>query len=229
MAYSRIICGDSFYELDKLEPESVDCVFTSPDPPDTPAKMSDLIEIIKKCTRVIKDTGSLWIQLGDYHDDDGREMMSLPERFILYMKTHMFLKSKLVWHRPSNTPREDLKRFKRDWEYVLVYTKMSSGYYFDENACDTSTSVFTFPYVEPKPGEFVSGFPEDLIQLAIDTAVPERGTILDPFCGSGTTGVVALRNGCSFIGIEQDSDKISKIAKRLRDKFKFIPHVRRES
>jgi DNA modification methylase len=69
MMFSRIIHGDSFYELDKLKPDSVDIVFTSPDPPDTPDLMNKLIGIINKTFRTVKATGSLWVQLGDYHDE----------------------------------------------------------------------------------------------------------------------------------------------------------------
>ena len=37
--------------------------------------------------------------------------------------------------------------------------------------------------------------------------------MLDPFCGSGTTGSVALRHGRSFIGIDMDKDYLYGIAK----------------
>ena len=40
---------------------------------------------------------------------------------------------------------------------------------------------------------------------------PEKGTILDPFCGSGTTGVAALPTERSFIGIEKEPE-YAKIA-----------------
>jgi len=214
--FSRIIYGDSFYELDRLESNSVDIVFTSPDPPDTPELMNKLIGVINKSFRIVKNTGSLWVQLGDYHDDDGRQMMLIPERFALSMRDNWFLRSKLVWHRPSDTIQEQTNRFKRDWEYLFFFTKTSDAYYFNQTT-DMRTSVFTFPYVKPKSGEFSSGFPEGLIQLAIDTAVPRDGTVLDPFCDSGTTGVVALKNARNFIGIEIVENKIEKIKKRLAD------------
>ena len=39
--------------------------------------------------------------------------------------------------------------------------------------------------------------------------------MLDPFCGSGTTGVEALRNGCSFIGIDNVEEYLLLTQKRL--------------
>jgi site-specific DNA-methyltransferase (adenine-specific) len=39
--------------------------------------------------------------------------------------------------------------------------------------------------------------------------------ILDPFCGSGTTGVAAVRFGCTFHGIDIDADAIKIASKRL--------------
>ena len=46
-------------------------------------------------------------------------------------------------------------------------------------------------------------------------AEPVPATVLDPFCGSGTTGVVALRHGRSFIGIELNPEYIKLARKRI--------------
>ena len=46
-------------------------------------------------------------------------------------------------------------------------------------------------------------------------AEPVPGTVLDPFCGSGTTGVVALRHGRSFIGIELNPEYIELARQRI--------------
>ena len=46
---------------------------------------------------------------------------------------------------------------------------------------------------------------------------PVPATVLDPFCGSGTTGVVALRQGRSFIGIELNPEYIELARKRIID------------
>ena len=48
-------------------------------------------------------------------------------------------------------------------------------------------------------------------------AEPVPAVVLDPFCGSGTTGVVALRHGRSFIGIELNPEYVEMARKRIID------------
>ena len=48
-------------------------------------------------------------------------------------------------------------------------------------------------------------------------AEPVPATVLDPFCGSGTTGVVVLRHGRSFIGIELNAEYIELARERIID------------
>lgn len=47
--------------------------------------------------------------------------------------------------------------------------------------------------------------------------VPPGGTVLDPFCGSGTTGVAALRGGFSFIGIEREPEYVTIARRRIAE------------
>ena len=51
-------------------------------------------------------------------------------------------------------------------------------------------------------GAHFAVFPEALVEPCILAGSATEGTVLDPFCGSGTVGVVALKNGRNFIGIE---------------------------
>jgi site-specific DNA-methyltransferase (adenine-specific) len=55
--------------------------------------------------------------------------------------------------------------------------------------------------------------PTDLMRWLCKLVTPPGGLILDPFCGSGSTGVAAVAEGFRFIGIEQDADYV-EIAKR---------------
>lgn len=51
-------------------------------------------------------------------------------------------------------------------------------------------------------GAHFAVFPEKLIEPCILAGCPEGGTVLDPFAGSGTTGVVCKRLGRNFVGVE---------------------------
>lgn len=50
----------------------------------------------------------------------------------------------------------------------------------------------------------------------IEVVSPEGGTVLDPFCGSGSTGEAALKLGRHFIGIEKSEIHYMSATKRLR-------------
>lgn len=58
-------------------------------------------------------------------------------------------------------------------------------------------------------------FPEKLVEPCILAGSPEGGTVLDPFSGSGTTGVVAKRLGRDFIGCEINPEYIAIAQRRL--------------
>jgi len=51
-------------------------------------------------------------------------------------------------------------------------------------------------------GAHFAVFPEKLVEPCILAGCPEGGTVLDPFMGSGTTGVAAKRLGRNFVGVE---------------------------
>ena len=72
-------------------------------------------------------------------------------------------------------------------------------------------TVATQPY---KEAHFAT-FPPKLIEPCILAGCPAGGVVLDPFTGSGTTGVVALRHGRDFLGIELNPDYIALAHKRV--------------
>ena len=58
-------------------------------------------------------------------------------------------------------------------------------------------------------------FPEKLVEPCILAGCPKGGLVLDPFMGSGTTGVVARRLGRGFIGIDINPDYCNMAADRI--------------
>lgn len=59
--------------------------------------------------------------------------------------------------------------------------------------------------------------PTDVMRRLVEWATPAGGTVLDPFCGSGSTGVAAHDAVRNFIGIECDPTHVATARKRLQD------------
>lgn len=59
--------------------------------------------------------------------------------------------------------------------------------------------------------------PVKLMEYLIEMVTPENGTVLDPFMGSGTTGVACVNTNRSFIGIELDKDYFEICKKRINN------------
>lgn len=74
--------------------------------------------------------------------------------------------------------------------------------------------VWTITTKPCKEAHFAT-FPEDLIEPCILAGCPKDGTVLDPFCGSGTTGIVSVRNERNFIGIELNPEYAEMSERRI--------------
>lgn len=77
-------------------------------------------------------------------------------------------------------------------------------------------SVWTVT-TKPFSGAHFAVFPPDLIEPCVLAGCPEGGTVLDPFSGSGTTGMVALRHNRSYIGLELNPEYAEMSRARIRD------------
>jgi len=68
---------------------------------------------------------------------------------------------------------------------------------------------------KPFKGAHFAVFPPKLITPCILAGSREGGVVLDPFCGSGTTGVVSAKFGRDFIGIELNPEYVKMAEKRI--------------
>lgn len=68
---------------------------------------------------------------------------------------------------------------------------------------------------QPYPEAHFATFPEKLVEPCILAGCPEGGTLLDPFCGSGTALQVALRLGRRAVGIELKTEYMAMTRKRI--------------
>jgi DNA modification methylase len=72
-------------------------------------------------------------------------------------------------------------------------------------------TVGTSPY----PEAHFAVFPARLIEPCVLAGCPEGGTVLDPFSGASTTGVVCLKNNRNYVGIELNPEYVEIATKRL--------------
>ena len=93
-------------------------------------------------------------------------------------------------------------------------TKSGNAYEF--TGYRNKRSVWTVT-TKPFSGAHFAVFPPDLIEPCVLAGCPEGGTVLDPFSGSGTTGMVALRHDRSYIGLELNPEYAEMSRNRIRD------------
>lgn len=92
----------------------------------------------------------------------------------------------------------------------------SHGLVPNETGKRNRRSVWTVA-TRPYKGAHFATFPEELVRPCILAGSKPGDTVLDPFCGSGTTGAVAAQEGRDFIGIEINP-KYSKMSEqRIRE------------
>ncbi len=88
----------------------------------------------------------------------------------------------------------------------------------DKNRSDSDTrnrrSVWSVS-TKPFKGAHFATFPPDLIQPCILAGAPEGGTVLDPFNGAGTTGLVSLQHNRNYVGIELNPEYTAMSVERL--------------
>jgi len=109
------------------------------------------------------------------------------------------------WHKPNGRPTQG--RFSNTCEYLAWGTNGPRG--LDGSPLPGFFQISTPPssdreHITQKPVEIL----EELVAI-----VPEGQTVLDPFMGSGTTGVAAIKTGRKFIGVEIEP-RYFAIAKR---------------
>ena len=77
------------------------------------------------------------------------------------------------------------------------------------------TNIATIAKVSKNKFEHPAPFPVELAEWCGKLVTPPGGTILDPFTGSSSTGVAAIKNGWNFIGIDQSPEYIEMSNRRL--------------
>lgn len=155
-----------------------------------------------------------------------KQMIGIPWRVAFALQdSGWYLRQEIIWSKPNPMPESVRDRCVKSHEQIFLFSK-SAKYSFDyesirEDALNgdkrTKRSVWSVAG-KPFKGAHFATFPVELIEPCILAGCPVGGTVLDPFGGSGTTGVAAKKNGRNAILCELNPD-YAQMAKDRVDSF----------
>lgn len=227
-----IINGNCFDELKKIPDKSIDMILT--DPPYSLTNLEwdkeiNLDLMWKEFNRVIKDNGAILVF--------GKQ----PFTTKLIYKNIKYFRQALVWKKQNiDNPTQAKKRFCNITEDIIVFYKKPPEYHPQgviridrpvkqgrgkslaqvqerpENVIQQYTNYprnileynFDYPRVHPTQK------PVALLELLINSYSNNGDIILDPFMGSGSTGIAAKKLKRKFIGIELDEETFNLAKER---------------
>ena len=179
---------------------------------------------LSACKRVLKKNGTLWVS-GTYHSiySCGFAMQLLGYHIL----------NDISWFKPNASPNMCCRYFTASHETLIwarkdKKTKHTFNYELMKNG-DFSSDFIKKPNTQmrsvwaigtPKKSEKTFGKhptqkPLDLLERIILASTNEGDLILDPFMGSATTGVAALKHNRKFVGIEKEKEFVELAEKRL--------------
>jgi site-specific DNA-methyltransferase (adenine-specific) len=176
---------------------------------------------ISECLRILKPNGSISIS-GTYHSiyQCGFALQRLGCRII----------NEIIWFKPNGAPALAGRNFTASHESVIWASKSKTSkhtfnYQISKNwespqdkllnpgkQMRSVWSIPTTPKREKLYGEHPTQKPLELLLRLVAMCTNENDLVVDPFCGSGTTGVACTILGRRFIGIDLDQNHI-KLAK----------------
>ncbi len=237
-----LILGDTFSVLEKVKPGSVDMIFA--DPPyflsndgitcqsgrmvsvnkgdwDKSTSLEEKHEFnrrwIRLCRRALSVNGSIWIS-GTLHNIYSIGMALEQEGFKIL--------NNITWQKTNPPPNLACRCFTHSTETILwaQRNEKKAKHLFNyalmketndgKQMKDVWTGSLT-PRKEKTYGKHPTQKPLYLLERIIQASTTEGSIILDPFCGSSTTGVAAKRLARRYVGIDNVGDYIELSIKRL--------------
>lgn len=216
-----IIIGDCLDAMKCMKPESFDLIITSPpynlgnkhhtgnfrhkaydDNLTEPEYQYQQIEVLNECHRILKSDGSMFY---NHKNRIKNGVQITPYEWLL--KTNFVIKQEIVWFNGSQN--FDKCRFYPMTERIYWLSKSPKTKLF--NAINHHDLFNKSEWVaEGTRKQHTRAFPEKMVSDIIK-CFPEAKSILDPYAGSGTVGIVAKQMGLEFVLIEKD-EKYAKLA-----------------
>lgn len=241
-----LILGDTFSILKKIKPGSVDLIFADPpyflSGGGVTCHSGKMVSVnkgrwdasvtaeekhkfnrrwIKLCRNVLKPEGTIWIS-GTFHNIYSIGLALEQEGFRIL--------NNITWQKTNPPPNLACKCFTHSTETILWAClpdakgkkKYTFNYAFmkELNGGKQMKDVWTGSLVrksEKAEGRHPTQKPLYILERLIHASTSEGDTILDPFCGSSTTGVAAKKLNRKYIGIDNQEEYINLSMNRLKN------------
>lgn len=238
MANSTIYNGDCTVEMQKIANDSVDLILTDP-----PYNLGNFM--INRSTNLAKMRENFfanagwdnlefdeWVERMDSFFEDAARIIKTGGSMIIFMsiikvetiiklaeKHGFYYKTTGIWHKLNPMPRNMNLHFVNSTEAWIYFTyKKKTGTFNNENKMIhdfIETSVVSNG--EKKAGKHPTQKPIALLEHFVKLLSNEGDLVVDPFMGSGSTGVVCKKMGRNFVGVEFDKEYYEIAQRRIED------------
>jgi len=148
-------------------------------------------DVLRECWRLLRDDGAIYYNHKPRVQDG---LLQTP----LDLNPGLPVRQIVIWDRKCG-PNFSKSFYLPTHEWVVIFAK--PGFRLRSKGASGLKDVWSLPH--ERDNDHPAPFPVELVQKAIETT--SARVILDPFMGSGSTGVAALQCGREFIGIELDA------------------------
>jgi site-specific DNA-methyltransferase (adenine-specific) len=233
MSENKILLGDSQDVLKTLDKNSVDLVVTSPPYKDCDGYTDVLIDdVFRQVYRVQKEDSLLFLNFGHLAEDKFRPFHVCS----LLMNLGYKLNDTIVWAKNHYKPIQGERRLNNLTEFIFMMYKgkmpklnrlaLGVPYKDKTNAkrfaggrdlkCGGNLWYINYETITSSDEKLHNDrFPVELPERCIKLCGYPVNVVLDPFFGSGTTGLAAQNLGKSFVGIERNPETHAIATERL--------------
>jgi DNA modification methylase len=253
---NKILIGNCIDIMSELLPESIDMVFAQPPKTlvdfyyeeedfiyNNPLKAMyndiqynynniDYLDFtqqwVEKALRVLKKDGSIYITT---------TYENLAEIIITLKKFNMHFINLITWNKTNMHNKSSEKNFINKCEYLVLFAKDTS-YTFNKDLLkkgkskktsdlETLSNLWNIQMNNHDNGYYQDEKPEELIRRAVIASTNYGSVILEPFCKTGLTCSVAIKNDRNYIGITPNKmiarkakSKINRIRRKITKTYK---------
>lgn len=173
---------------------------------------------ISLCRNLLTDNGTIWIS-GTYHNifSVANALASLGFKIL----------NVITWAKTNPPPNISCRYFTYSTEFIIWARKLAKvPHYFNYelmkaiNGDKQMTDVWRLPAIAPwekSCGKHPTQKPLPLMSRIILASTKKGDKVLDPFCGSGTTGIATNLLGRDFVGIEREREYVEMSQRRRQE------------